>query len=559
MTNRGIIVHMKLPSGQTWRLVTTAALGAALVAGVATVPASAAAANQTVLPKLGARSAPFSAKTSTGADISATPWVVGVEVADQSGAVPTFCTGTVLSPTKVLTAAGCDVPPGLLGRTEVIAGRDDLADDSVGFVDGVASTWTDQNFKVEVTAGGSNGSSVQVLTLTQPLPSVYTSIGLSAQGDESPYASGVTGTTYGYGLNDPAKNGPTVLSQATVTAQPYSACEAEAPGGPGNEESCAGFDTSALSTNGDQDRGDPLVVGGKVAGIGNILLNNNEQHLVFEKMSLFSDLVTADLSRQAQNNADWSGDGVADLFGVGSNGVIDYQGMGADLANNPGIAAQYGVDPHTWDGATLLRANNWNYDGKQALLEVAGNGSLFAYPEGGNGQVAYPGQFAGSGFSQFSKLVATNNFTGDGRPDLIGVKGDGTLWLYERTANGWVNGNGVQIGSGFNQFSSLMAFQWTDNGHIGLLGVNNSGALLYFTTDGAGHWVDGTGEWLGAGFGGNRQVLSEGSWAGTDTGSIMTVDQAGTLKVYTADGKGAWLNASGTQIGVGFNSLRELF
>ena len=165
----------------------------------------------------------------------------------------------------------------------------------------------------------------------------------------------------------------------------------------------------------------------------------------------------------------------------------------------------------------------------------------------------------GTGWGQFSAIVAANNFTGDGRPDLLAVRPDGTLLLYERTANGWVNGNGVRIGTGFNQFTDLMPFYWTEPGHIGLLGVTPSGYLRFYETDGAGHWANPGGRNIGSGFAGFRNVFSVGSFGGTDTSSVMTVDNAGNLKVYIAAGDGGWVNGDGDQIGVGFQTVKTVF
>jgi hypothetical protein len=104
-----------------------------------------------------------------------------------------------------------------------------------------------------------------------------------------------------------------------------------------------------------------------------------------------------------------------------------------------------------------------------------------------------------------------------------------------------------------------MPFQWTDTGHIGLLGVTPNGDLRFYGTDGGGHWVNGGGAVIGTGFTGFRTVFSVGSFGGTDTGSVLTVDQAGDLKVYFADGTGGWLAGNGIQIGVGFQTLKEIF
>ncbi len=120
-------------------------------------------------------------------------------------------------------------------------------------------------------------------------------------------------------------------------------------------------------------------------------------------------------------------------------------------------------------------------------------------------------------------------------------------------------GNGVEIGSGFNQFTHLTAFHWTDTDHIGLLGVTAGGDLKYYPVDGSGHWTNAGGQTIGSGFGGLPSVLSVGSFGGTDTGSLMTVDWNGYLKVYSANGTGGWINGNGTLIGTGFFTMRSIF
>ncbi|HEV3361086.1 MAG TPA: trypsin-like serine protease [Pseudonocardiaceae bacterium] len=132
-----------MPRNGRYRLLA----GAALVAGVAATATPATAAQpadpshgNTIamnLPKLGARSAPFSAATRT-ADIAATPWVVGILFGNDPTAV-NYCTGTIVSPTKVVTSASCSVPR-VQNTVEVVAGRNNLADDSVGYADAVTST-----------------------------------------------------------------------------------------------------------------------------------------------------------------------------------------------------------------------------------------------------------------------------------------------------------------------------------------------------------------------------------------------------------------------------------
>ena len=111
-------------SSASRRVFATTVLGAALATGVlaTAMPATAAQPAQPThafpasLSKLGARAAPFSAKSAasattakglTPANAADHPWLVGIVLEDSLGTNNT-CTGTIISPTKVLTSAGCD-------------------------------------------------------------------------------------------------------------------------------------------------------------------------------------------------------------------------------------------------------------------------------------------------------------------------------------------------------------------------------------------------------------------------------------------------------------------
>jgi hypothetical protein len=516
------------------------------------------------LPTIGARKTPFGARSATSgsagaADISATPWVVGIQTqypldveAGNGWWVNEFCTGTVVSPVKVLVQAGCD-GVGDQSHSVVIAGRNDLLDNSSGFVAGVASTW-----QGPMNAAGNNG--LEVLTLQQPLPSAYPPISMTAPGDDAPYLAGTSATLVGYGLQAATSGaGKTVLSQSAMTVQDSSACSGQ-DGFDLTQDVCVTPNTPfpAGSTAG---TGQALVSGNTLAGVALVVGSGTvKSQLAYAKLSAFNDAITTDLGRPSPGNEDWNGDGRADLFGVdGAGHLIDYEGSG--LAQQGGLADQLPIDWGNWSGETLLRATDWNGDGRENVLEVDPEGNLFEdYPNNsGNGGLGGGRQQVGSGFNQFIRIIPTNNWTGDGHPDLIAERADGSLWLYERSSNGWINGNGVEIGSGFNEFTGLVPFQWTDDGHTGLLGVTGQGNLEFYATDGAGHWTTGSGELIGVGFGGLRTVVGPGSWGGTDTGVVMTVDGSGNLMAYQADGTGGWLTGNGIQVGVGFQTLKALF
>ena len=559
------------PRRQRGLVATTVLLAATLVTGVLTAPAGAATtpssapSSAPTLPKIGPRPAPFSPRTHTAApsttqasDVDAAnyPWIVAIQSYYETGSE--FCVGSIISPTKVLTAAACDVPP-TLGRIAVIAGRTEPTDDSVGFVDGVASVWTDIGYIPNDEVIHDPSDDVQVLTLTLPLPSVYTPIPMSAEGDQTPYVPGTPGYTlsYGYGPQVPGDE----LIEVPTTSTGTDFCN-----GVFQREACVSYPGGGGAMGALRNLGDPLVVNGQLVGVGDQYPDNSDvnKYLQFEQIVFFHDVITADMARTDPGTKDWTGDGISDVLGEGQNGQLTYyEGYGAYPGHQPtpGFAKQALVDQTDWNAdRQLSRVNNWTYNGSEGLLTVAPNGVLSFYPNTASGGIDYAhGVVVGAGWNQFGFIVPTNNFTGDGRPDLLAVRPDGTLWLYERTGNGWVNGSGVRIGSGFNQFTSLLPFQWTDTGHIGLLGVTPGGDLRFYGTDGGGHWVNGGGAVIGTGFAGFRSVFSVGSFGGTDTGTLMTIDQAGHLKVYFADGTGGWLEGNGIGIGVGFQTLKSVF
>jgi hypothetical protein len=571
-------MNKKIRTRASRRVVASTVLGAALAAGVIAGGMPAMAAQPTtpaghshpgMLPKIGPRKTPFSPRTATSAttskgvtpaDAADHPWLVGIMVNQGSGTAIT-CTGTIISPTKVLTSARCDSAYSS-SDVAVIAGRDNLLDDTVGFVDGVASTWTDPNFTRGANGNGM-GSDVQVLTLTQALPSVYTPISLSAQGDESPYSIGSSATTYGYQWTATSSPNYPYLVQSPVIFQGPSGCQAVNGNYPNSEESCAGFADGSQHDSNAFNAGSPLIAAnGQQIGVGDQLTNQASTVTAFEHMSVYHDSITADLSRPVPNNADWTGDGNSDVVGEDFNGNLTlYQGYGANPALNPGFVQQEPLGSYDWNTlAKLMRVSDFDGTGDKGLLAIQNDGTLVYYPNDqyGNVDPSNP-QTVGSGWDQFSNVIAINNFTGDGNLALIGAEPGGQLFLYEHGKNGWIDGNGKEIGVGFNQFTTLMPFQWTNDGHVGLLGVTPNGDLTFYGVDGNGNWTNGNGVAIGGGFAGFTTEFSVGSFGGSDTGSFMTVDQSGILRVYQANGTGGWLTGNGVQIGVGFQTVKQLF
>lgn len=157
---------------------------------------------------------------------------------------------------------------------------------------------------------------------------------------------------------------------------------------------------------------------------------------------------------------------------------------------------------------------------------------------------------------RFTQLVPGGNGI------IYGVQADGNLMWFRHTGwqNGavtWANsGAGVAIGSGWNQFATVLADQTGQ-----LFGITAAGDVRWYKYNctnlntGAGSWAGGgAGPVVGSGF------TYPHIFGGFD-GVLYCIDATGNLwwYQYTAgNGQPGWANAgSGRQIGAGFQKLRR--
>jgi secreted trypsin-like serine protease len=181
-----------------------------------------------------------------------------------------FCGGTLISPTKVVTAAHCLYDESTLQRVDrpdlkVIVGRTDLTGDAGEEVP-VASTWVDPDYDMST-----NMWDVAVLTLAVP-QDPHRVLPMVARGATAPYTAGTTATVFGWG--DLTGNGsyPSTLHRVQLPMIADATCAADYHSGPdGTFDSramvCAGRQTLGGRDACQGDSGGPLVVAGQLVGI----------------------------------------------------------------------------------------------------------------------------------------------------------------------------------------------------------------------------------------------------------------------------------------------------
>jgi trypsin len=528
------------------------------------------------LPKVGRRGPLFQPVPTSGsssrivngtlANSADYPSVVGIESLflvqdDQGNEQPYigYCSGTVLSPTKILTAAHCTADL-RFGYTVVIAGRSQLDTDTGGTVVAVSATMIPSGFNLAQMEEGTQvpHNDVAVLTLKTALPGAYPPVTLPAQGAPAPQAG--TGTIIGYGITQSGVFDPGTLRTADVPVQDNATCSAAYPGDFASGMICAGQPPTGADTCGG-DSGGPLMLSGQEVGItdwGQVPCGSS--YGVYTQASAYVDTITADVNRTAPVNLDWSGDGHSDLIGRDSAGNL-YLYSGTGYAE--GFPAIDGKDFFNagWGGySKLFRVTNWNGDGGESIMAETPDGYLYRYDEAPDGSIA-PRVLIGNGWNAFADIMVTNNWTGDGHPNLMGRTKAGDLVLYTSDGHGgWLNPMGTLIGNGWNGFDTVTTpGDWYGNGHQSLIGRTPHGELVIYNSDGAGGWTNPTGTLIGTGWNGFRLFMSPGDFNGDDMVDIIGVTPGGSMYLYTTDGHGNWQTGIGVPIGAGWQYYNQIF
>ncbi|WP_405823717.1 serine protease [Streptomyces sp. NBC_01390] len=220
----------------------------------AVLVATAAAASTALIAAPTAVAAPQPIVGGTTTTASAYPYVMQITDASQNQ----FCGGTLVSATKVVTAAHC-----MVGETtssvRVVGGRTYL-NGTNGTVSKVTKIWINPSY-----TDATNGDDVAVLTLATSMP--YTTASYVTSSQTSVYAAGTTARIIGWGTTSENGSSSNQLRTATVPTVSNSSCSSSYGSSYiASDMVCAGYTAGGVDTC-QGDSGGPLMIGGVLAGI----------------------------------------------------------------------------------------------------------------------------------------------------------------------------------------------------------------------------------------------------------------------------------------------------
>lgn len=196
-----------------------------------------------------------------------------------------FCGGTLVSATKVVTAAHC-MAGETAGNVRVIGGRTYL-NGTNGTVSRVSDIWVNPDY-----TDATEGNDVAVLTLSTSMP--YTPASYVGSSDTGVYASGTTARIIGWGTTSSGGSSSNQLRTATVPIVSDSSCKSSYGSDfIASDMVCAGYTSGGVDTC-QGDSGGPLLIGGVLAGITSWGEGCAQAGYpgVYTRLTTFSDLVT---------------------------------------------------------------------------------------------------------------------------------------------------------------------------------------------------------------------------------------------------------------------------
>ncbi|WP_329409549.1 FG-GAP-like repeat-containing protein [Streptomyces sp. NBC_00704] len=266
----------------------------------------------------------------------------------------------------------------------------------------------------------------------------------------------------------------------------------------------------------------------------------------------------------SRNPDDVTGDGNADIAAVKDDGILwIYPGTGKATGSTFGPRFQAGTGWQSQDAVTIGDLNN---DGLGDLLSrQASDGTLWVYPNSGKtGMETFATRYqVGTGWKS-QDVIRTGDLNNDGLTDVLTRQAsDGTLWVYPGTGRPGMStlGTRYQVGTGWKSQDVVTTGDLDNDGRTDVLTRQASDGTLwvYPGTGRPGMSTLGTRYQVGTGWK-SQDVIRPGDFNGDGLTDVLSRQASdGTLWVYPGTGKpGTTVFGTRRQAGTGWGPYRVI-